>query len=53
MRTQFDDQASVQSSWRVSSDDDDVEYQSAVGVGSPPIYTEAWSRFPYCSRLGD
>ena len=29
----FDDQASVQSSWGASSndDDDDVEYQSAVG----------------------
>ena len=33
MRTRFDDQASVQCSWGVSSDDDDddVEYQGAVG----------------------
>ena len=33
VHTRFDDQASVQSSWRVSNDDDDddVEYQGVVG----------------------
>ena len=31
VRTRFDDQASVQSSWRVSSDDDDDEYHGVVG----------------------
>ena len=25
----------------------------SVTFASPPIYTEAWSRFPYCGRFGD
>ena len=25
----------------------------SVTFAYPPIYTEAWSRFPYCGRLGD
>ena len=25
----------------------------SVTFASPPIYTEAWSRFPFCGRIGD
>ena len=30
-----------------------VQGTYSVTFASPPIYTEAWSRFPFCGRIGD